>query len=229
MQSIERASLCSLPCRRYPFPVTERLRGVCVTDRGWLLPDAVSPWLRRLRRGWFLRPMWRPRPASSTTNQGAHQSRKASKGSPDPLRAILNRPRHEVKRRGIELTAQNRQHTIKLRGLAGPGFARGGRFLPLYEYECTACKQRFELLQKFSDKPAKVCVRCGAPVVKLLSSPSIQFKGTGWYVTDYGKSGANQERKKAESSESPKEKTPAASQDSSAKESSGNSAKTPKP
>ena len=58
--------------------------------------------------------------------------------------------------------------------------------MPLYEYQCSSCSHRFELLQKFSDEPAKVCVRCGGPVVRLLSSPAIQFKGTGWYVTDYG-------------------------------------------
>ncbi len=66
----------------------------------------------------------------------------------------------------------------------------------MYEYECTACKHRFERLQKFSDEPAKVCVRCGAPVIRLLSSPAIQFKGTGWYVTDYGKSGSGSDGKK---------------------------------
>ena len=69
--------------------------------------------------------------------------------------------------------------------------------MPLYEYECSVCKHRFELLQKFSDKPAKVCVRCGEPVIRLLSSPAIQFKGTGWYVTDYGtKSGVGSRTKK---------------------------------
>ena len=69
--------------------------------------------------------------------------------------------------------------------------------MPLYEYECTVCKHRFELLQKFSDEPARVCIQCGAPVIRLLSSPAIQFKGTGWYVTDYGgKSGVSSESKK---------------------------------
>ena len=62
--------------------------------------------------------------------------------------------------------------------------------MPLYEYACSVCKHRFELLQKFSDEPAKVCVQCGGPVVRLLSSPAIQFKGTGWYVTDYAGKGA---------------------------------------
>lgn len=74
--------------------------------------------------------------------------------------------------------------------------------MPHYEYECTVCKHRFELLQKFSDEPAKVCIRCGAPVVRLLSSPAIQFKGTGWYVTDYaGKSGPSADNNKKGSGE----------------------------
>ena len=72
--------------------------------------------------------------------------------------------------------------------------------MPLYEYECSACKKRFELIQKFSAKPAKVCIHCGGPAVRLLSSPAIQFKGTGWYVTDYaGKSKASEAGKSGSS------------------------------
>jgi putative FmdB family regulatory protein len=60
--------------------------------------------------------------------------------------------------------------------------------MPLYEYECPACGQRFELIQRFSDPPAATCVACGkGPVHKLLSAPAVHFKGTGWYVTDYAK------------------------------------------
>ena len=84
--------------------------------------------------------------------------------------------------------------------------------MPLYEYECSACKHRFELLQKFSDKPAKICVRCGGPVIRLLSSPSIQFKGTGWYVTDYGtKSSVGASTKKEKKGNGAGEKPSAAS------------------
>jgi len=61
--------------------------------------------------------------------------------------------------------------------------------MPIYEYECEACGHRFEKIQKFSDPPLKVCPTCGSPVERLLSAPAIQFKGTGWYVTDYAKSG----------------------------------------
>jgi putative FmdB family regulatory protein len=60
--------------------------------------------------------------------------------------------------------------------------------MPLYEYQCEACAQRFEVIQKFSDPPVAVCRVCGSgPVRKLLSSPAIQFKGSGWYITDYAR------------------------------------------
>ena len=59
--------------------------------------------------------------------------------------------------------------------------------MPLYEYECEACGHRFEVIQKFSDAPIATCVKCGGPVTKLLSSPAIQFKGSGWYITDYAR------------------------------------------
>jgi putative FmdB family regulatory protein len=62
--------------------------------------------------------------------------------------------------------------------------------MPLYEYECDACGRRFERIQKFSDPPETVCPTCGGTVRKLLSSPAIQFKGSGFYITDYVKSGS---------------------------------------
>jgi len=62
--------------------------------------------------------------------------------------------------------------------------------MPLYEYECEACGERFELIRKFSDPAVDVCARCGkGPVTRLFSSPAIQFKGTGFYITDYAKKG----------------------------------------
>lgn len=62
--------------------------------------------------------------------------------------------------------------------------------MPLYEYECEACGQRFEVIQKFSDAPVETCRSCGkGPVQRLLSSPAIQFKGSGWYITDYAQKG----------------------------------------
>src|SRR3984893_3985460 len=59
--------------------------------------------------------------------------------------------------------------------------------MPLYEYECDACGHGFELIKKYSDPPLKVCPKCGGVVHKLQSAPAFQFKGTGWYVTDYPK------------------------------------------
>lgn len=60
--------------------------------------------------------------------------------------------------------------------------------MPLYEYECESCHHRFERIQKFSDPPIETCPVCGkGPVRKLISSPAIQFKGSGWYITDYAK------------------------------------------
>ena len=58
--------------------------------------------------------------------------------------------------------------------------------MPLYEYECER-GHRFERIVKFSDPPIAVCPECGAPVRKLISSPAIQFKGSGFYITDYAK------------------------------------------
>jgi len=59
--------------------------------------------------------------------------------------------------------------------------------MPLHEYECEKCHHRFEAIQKFSDPPFEACPRCGGPVHKLIAAPAFQFKGSGWYVTDYAK------------------------------------------
>ena len=61
--------------------------------------------------------------------------------------------------------------------------------MPLYEYQCNTCSHRFDVIQKSSDPLASECPTCGGPVRKLLSSPAIQFKGSGWYVTDYARKG----------------------------------------
>jgi putative FmdB family regulatory protein len=66
--------------------------------------------------------------------------------------------------------------------------------MPLYEYECEA-GHRFETIQKFSDPPVETCPTCGRKVHKLQSAPAFQFKGTGWYVTDYAKTGNAAETK----------------------------------
>jgi putative FmdB family regulatory protein len=59
--------------------------------------------------------------------------------------------------------------------------------MPLYEYQCDACGRVFELIRKFSDLPLEKCPHCGGAVHKLFSSPAIQFKGSGFYITDYPK------------------------------------------
>ncbi len=84
--------------------------------------------------------------------------------------------------------------------------------MPLYEYECKKCHHRFERIQKFSDKMVKKCPDCGGPVEQMISAPAVQFKGSGWYVTDYAKkssapsssnndSGSKSESKSEEKSE----------------------------
>ena len=79
--------------------------------------------------------------------------------------------------------------------------------MPLYEYQCKKCGHKFERIQKFSDKPVKKCPECGGAVEQTISAPAVQFKGTGWYVTDYakkssapasGESGPKTETKKEE-------------------------------
>jgi putative FmdB family regulatory protein len=62
--------------------------------------------------------------------------------------------------------------------------------MPLYEYQCDACGHRFEAIQKFSDPPLELCPKCGSPVHKLQSAPAFQFKGSGWYITDYARKDA---------------------------------------
>jgi putative FmdB family regulatory protein len=94
--------------------------------------------------------------------------------------------------------------------------------MPLYEYQCESCEHRFERIQKFSDPLVDTCPSCGGPVKKLLSSPAIQFKGSGFYITDYPKksqkpSGDSQSSgtSKDSTSDSSKSSTPAPAKDSS--------------
>lgn len=61
--------------------------------------------------------------------------------------------------------------------------------MPLYEYRCKKCGHIFEKIQKFSDPHVSECPKCGAEVEQVISAPAVQFKGAGWYVTDYAKKG----------------------------------------
>ena len=77
--------------------------------------------------------------------------------------------------------------------------------MPLYEYHCSKCDKTFEVIQKFSDSPLTEHEDCGGAVARLLSAPAFQLKGTGWYVTDYGKGGAkSSDAKPGESAEEAK-------------------------
>lgn len=79
--------------------------------------------------------------------------------------------------------------------------------MPLREYECAACGHRFERIEKFSDPHVKVCPQCGGEVHKLMSAPAVQFKGSGWYVTDYASKG--KDTKESKDSKDKKESTEA--------------------
>ena len=84
--------------------------------------------------------------------------------------------------------------------------------MPLYEYECGACGHRVEIIQKFSDGPPEACPKCGkGPLQRLQSSPAFQFKGTGWYVTDYAAKGRGSDKSSGETGS--KDATPAGKAD----------------
>ena len=69
--------------------------------------------------------------------------------------------------------------------------------MPIYEYKCQSCGERYEKLQKYSDPLCKKCPHCGGPLKKLISSPAIQFKGNGFYITDYPKKNSPSAEKKS--------------------------------
>ena len=97
--------------------------------------------------------------------------------------------------------------------------------MPLYEYQCPKCG-RFELIRKFADEPLTICPTCGSEIQKLMSAPAIQFKGTGWYVTDYAKkSGGEGKSGKPEGSSSESKSDAKSDSKSDAKKSDGGSDK----
>jgi putative FmdB family regulatory protein len=79
--------------------------------------------------------------------------------------------------------------------------------VPLYEYECLNCKERVEIIQKFSDPPYSICPKCGGEMKKLFSSPAIQFKGSGFYKTDYASGSSGSTAKSDSKTESKSETT----------------------
>ncbi len=86
--------------------------------------------------------------------------------------------------------------------------------MPLYEYLCESCGRSFEAIQRFSEAPLTTCDRCGGTLKKLLSAPAFQFKGSGWYVSDYGRPGGG-----TKSADEGGKKDSEASKESAAKES----------
>lgn len=90
--------------------------------------------------------------------------------------------------------------------------------MPLYEYKCQSCGETFEVIQKFSDAPLNVHKQCGGRVERLLSPPALQFKGSGWYVTDYaggnGKGKSSKDDKKEAKTESSSSKESASKTES---------------
>lgn len=76
--------------------------------------------------------------------------------------------------------------------------------MPLYEYQCSRCGERIEMIQKMSDPPYTHCPKCGGTMRKLLSSPAIQFKGSGFYKTDYASPSSKEKKEKPTESKSEK-------------------------
>ena len=77
--------------------------------------------------------------------------------------------------------------------------------MPLYEYQCQDCHFRFEKLQRLSDPPPAKCPECGGKIAQLMSAPAVQFKGSGWYATDYARKSSGGEKKAESKAESKSE------------------------
>ena len=87
--------------------------------------------------------------------------------------------------------------------------------MPLHEYECQKCRRQFERIESFSGPHLKKCPKCGAKVERLVAAPAFQFKGSGWYVTDYARASKaadsdKKEKPEKESKASPAKKAPKA-------------------
>jgi putative FmdB family regulatory protein len=93
--------------------------------------------------------------------------------------------------------------------------------MPIYEYECKKCGKTIEVIQKMSDAPLKKHAKCGGTLTKLISASGFQFKGTGWYVTDYARKGTNSESKETKDSSSNGSKEASSGSDSKSSEKAG--------
>lgn len=95
--------------------------------------------------------------------------------------------------------------------------------MPLYEYKCTKCGSGIEILHKVGERPRQTCQKCGGRLEKMLSAPAIQFKGSGWYVTDYARKQIPEKTQSPKDQKKPEtkaEKSPAAGEKSSSPQSS---------
>jgi putative FmdB family regulatory protein len=80
--------------------------------------------------------------------------------------------------------------------------------MPIYEYECSKCGKRIEVIQKMSDKPLKKHESCGGSLTRLISPAGFQFKGSGWYVTDYARKGSGDNKESATDKKTESKDTP---------------------
>ena len=97
--------------------------------------------------------------------------------------------------------------------------------MPLYEYRCLSCRETIEVIQKVADPPRTECPSCGGELEKLLSAPAIQFKGEGWYVTDYARKGKSDSKEDSSSGSQDKESKKSESKSSDSTSSDSSSAK----
>src|SRR5450756_2036776 len=134
-------------------------------------------------RGFRLPPTRRNISLSSTERRHLSISAGWDRGMLPPTRACSSSSSASISSR-----ARRTRRGKRFNGtLIGP--KRRTEPMPLYEYLCASCKRKTEVLQDFGEKPLKICPHCGGKLKKLMSSPAIQFKGSGWYVTDYAKQG----------------------------------------
>lgn len=101
--------------------------------------------------------------------------------------------------------------------------------MPIYEYECRKCKAHTEAFQKVSDKPLTKCGKCGGRLDKRISAPAIQFKGSGWYVTDYAGKATKNEASESQTTSETAAKDKTAKTDKKSTAESSPSKKTDKP
>jgi putative FmdB family regulatory protein len=108
-------------------------------------------------------------------------------------------------------------------------YSSGGSTVPLYEYQCTKCNKRTEKIESVAGPHLKKCPHCGGKVERLQSAPAIQFKGSGWYVTDYAGKKSGGDSAPAEKTDSKETSKETASKESAAKDSSSKDSKEKKP